>query len=259
MNALSSAISYAAPPTRWVAGALLGTTLFLGLGAENAQAQHKVRDYPHVEAQNEAWRRTRRLRGATRALIVSLRTAYDTIGALTGRDLNPVIDQLAADLESAGGVTFSSDDLYGEIDEHFGDLQFAGSTIQARADEYLSRLDAVIGTTQGALVALQEHASALQETRIRMAIDMAGLEESGISETEAQQLSASIRVLEAQELQLARHAVLLQINIEAVRLAERVQAQQGQALEMTEDMVGTLSGVMANPVPPAPTRPFIAD
>ena len=246
-------------PSRWIAGAVLLGVLLATPATQSAQAQHKVRDYPHIEAQNEAWRRTRRLRTATRALAAALLTAYDTIGALTGRDMNPVIDQLAADLESAGGLAISSGTMSSDMYALYGDVQSAAGTIQGRATEYLDRLDAVLGTSQGALLALQEHASAMQETRLRMALDMTGLEDSGISETEAQQLNASIRVLEAQELQLVRHAVLLQINMEAVRLAQQVQAQQGEALDVAEDVMNTLTNVLATPLPPAPTAPFVED
>jgi hypothetical protein len=219
-----------------------------------ASAQTKVRDYPQIWAQDEYKDDIRAVRNATTALAVALRTAYDTIGSLTGRDMNPVIDRMAQDLLSAGGLSMGSTNLQDDIDEYFGGWASPLLSLHDEATSRVESLESALRTAEGALMAVQEHADQLRETQIRMAISMGRLEDSDLSETEAQQLAASILALEAQELTLARHNVLLQINMEAVRLGVAIQnAEQGRRSAQT-DAEGMADRVTATPVPLPPPR-----
>ena len=235
---------------------LLSALLLSASAAPAAEAQHKVRDYPQIWAQDELQKDARRLRNAVTALVVALQTAYDTIGTLTGRDLNPVIDRLEAELVGAGGIALTDPNLQAVLDEAFGPLSQAAATFQDEADARLAQIQAVVGTTQGALFALQEHAGALRETQIRMGVLMARLEDNGLSETEAAQISSAIRVLEAQEVQLARQLVIMQICIEATRLGQSVHAVEGAQQRFADETQRMRDALNATTVPSAPTLDF---
>lgn len=226
--------------------------------ASPAEAQWKIRDYPHIYNQDRLQRETKQLRNRTSALLVAIMTAYDTVGSIIGRDMNPVIDDLRAEMYGAGGLTMGDvyldwrlENLYGEWDD--------GGTIRQSVEDDLERMDKVVQTAQGALRAAREHGRAMVETEIRLAIESFRMEASNLSETEAQQIAASIRVLEAQELQLARHAVLLEITLEATRLADLVQRTQGAASRRERAANNAVLILDALPVPAPPAGIYDAD
>ena len=220
----------------------------------DASAQTKIRDYPQIWAQDDFKDDVRAVRNATTALAVALRQAYDTIANLTGRDMNPVINRMANDLLNAGGVSMGSSTLEDEIEERFGGWTQPLVTLQEEATDRVESLEAALRTAEGALMAVQEHAGQLRETQVRMMINVQRLEDSSLSETEAAQLAASIRVLEAQELTLARHNVLLQINMEAVRLGVSIQTSEGARRRAQTDADGMADRVTDTPVPLPPPR-----
>lgn len=218
-----------------------------------AEAQWKIRDYPHIYNQDKLQRETRQVRNRMRSLLAAIQMAYDTVGMVIGRDMNPVIDDLRGEMYAAGGLAMGDalmdyrlDGLYGDWDD--------GGTIREAVEADLERMDKVVQTAQGALRAAREHGRAMVETEIRLAIESARLEDSDLSETEAQQIAAHIRVLEAQEVQLSRHAVLLEITLEAVRLADLVQRTQGAAARRERGARNAVVELdaMVVPGPPAP-------